>query len=433
MMRNEDSKKWTRSRKLLRSVLIAAALVAAGIGLFLGHGGNGVRQLERGKDALRRESKKEEAPRQNDQNTEKSVPEGERGGIVLSPEEKANIGLNVEEAAARSLEEIRTVNGKVRAHPDKVALVTSRVAGKAVGVHVKLGDPVRKGQDLADIQSVELEKVELELIQAENKLILAKTEFVRLKTLVEKGIAAKKELNAAENQYNAVLNEIDGLVRQLVLLGLKEEDVKKVRREKIVTTLHLRAPIAGTIVERDVVLGQTVEPNANLFRILDSSTMIVEGEAFEDILGLLKKGQTVRVTVAAYPEEFFSGKIVFIHPTVEPEKRTVHFWVEVDNSREMLKEGFFARLIVVVSEGKNVLTVPTAALMSEKGEDFVFVEKNGGFVRADVSVGTRTERYVEVKRGVKPGDRIITDGKQQVYAKYLSARRGEPVLGGHPH
>lgn len=359
--------------------------------------------------------------------------EGERAGIALSSEERANIGLKTEVAAVRVMEEVRKINGIVRPHPDKVGLVTSRVAGKAVGVHATLGDQVQKGQDLADIQSVDIEKVELELIQAENRSTLAKAELDRIKGLVEKGIAARRELIAAETQHNAALNEIEGLSRQLILLGLPEAEVTRIRRERSISTLHLPAPIGGVVVERNVTLGQTVEPNTNLFKILDPSTMIVEGEAFEDVLPLLRKGQNVRVVVTPYPREVFHGRIIFIHPTVEPEKRTVHLWVEVDNHHGMLKEGFFAQLIVVVREGSRALTIPLEALMSDQGEEFVFVEKDGGYVRADVVLGTRTDRDIEVRRGLTPGDRVVTEGKQQVYAKYLSARGGESALGGHPH
>jgi len=364
---------------------------------------------------------------------EGSAPQGVPEGITLSPEEKANIGLRTEEASVRMTEDIRKINGIIKPHPDKVALVASRVPGRAVSVHANVGDLVRKDQDLADIQSVELEKAELDLIQAENKLVLVKAELERIRNLVEKGIAARKELLSAESQHNATLNEIESLTRQLELLGMPTEEIKRIRREKIISTLHLKAPFGGTVVERTITIGQTVEPNTHLFKILDTSTMIAEGEAFEDLLPLLRVGQKVRVTVTPYPDKFFEGRIIFISPTVEPEKRTVHLWVEAQNHHGMLKEGFFAQLFVTVGERSRALTIPLDAVLSDQGEDFVFVERDGGYVRADVVLGTRTDRYAEVKRGLKPGDRVVTDGKQQLYAKYLSAKSGEPALGGHAH
>lgn len=437
MMEFEEQRR-NRRRGLLPYILGAAALaVLMGFGTYSWQQGwLGARHLEKESRVPEQEGAphaEAEAHRPTEGHEEAGISKGTTEGITLSPEEKANIGLKTEVAALRVVEEVRKINGIVKPHPDKVGLVTSRVAGRAVTVHATLGDRVQKGQDLADVQSVELEKVELDLIQAENRLALAKAELDRIKGLVEKGIAARRELIALENQHNAALNEIEGLTRQLILLGLPKEEITRLRREKTISILHLRAPLTGTVVERNVTVGQNVEPNTHLFKILDPSTMIVEGEAFEDVLPLLRKGQNVRVAVTPYPGEVFRGRIIFISPTVEPEKRTVHLWVEVDNHQGLLKEGFFAQLIVVVREGSRALMIPVEALMRDQDEDFVFVEKDGSYVRTDLVLGTRTDRSIEVRSGLKPGDRVVTEGKIQLYAKYLSARRGESALGGHAH
>ncbi|MFQ5658134.1 MAG: efflux RND transporter periplasmic adaptor subunit [Candidatus Methylomirabilales bacterium] len=355
------------------------------------------------------------------------------GSVILSPEERANIGLKTVPAEFRPVEDVRLLNGVVKPHPDQVALVTSRVAGRAVTIHVRLGDRVKKGQDLADVQSVELEKIELDLIQAENKLRLAQSDLERTRSLVEKGIAANKDLLAAENEHRAVVNQIGSLTRQLSLLGMPEAEIRKVRQEKTVATLHLHAPIAGTVVERSIILGQTIEPDRPVFKILDDSVMIVEGDAFEDTLPLLKLRQPVRVRVAAYPQQIFEGRITFISPTVDPQTRTVHVWAEIRNHHGMLKQDLFAELSVVVRGSHRTVAIPLEALINTEGEDFVFVEQGGAFVRRDLVLGARNDRYAEVKRGLRPGERVVTDGKRQLYTKHLMSRRGGVSLGGHGH
>ncbi|MCH7897378.1 MAG: efflux RND transporter periplasmic adaptor subunit [Candidatus Methylomirabilales bacterium] len=361
------------------------------------------------------------------------VKKSGEGGVSLSAEEQANIGLKTVPAELRLVEDIRLLNGVVKPHPDRVALVTSRVTGRAVAIHVKLGDHVKKGQDLADVQSVELEKVELDLIQAENKLSLAQADQERIRVLVEKGIAAKKDLLAVENEHQAVVNEIDSLARQLSLLGITEEGIKKVRREKTVATLHLHAPIAGTVVERNIILGQAIEPGQPLFKILDDSVVIVEGDAFEDTLSLLRLGQQVRVRAPAWPKQIFEGRITFISTTVDPEKRTVHVWAEISNHHGMLKQDLFVDLGVAVGGNHRTAAIPLEALISSEGEDFVFVEQGGVFVRRDLVLGARDDRYIEVKEGLRSGERVVTDGKRQLYTKYLMSRRGGAALGGHGH
>ena len=354
-------------------------------------------------------------------------------GVRLTSEERENIGLRTEIVQLQPIEDVRKLNGIVKPHPDRVAQVTSRVPGIVLSVHASLGAWVRRGEDLLDIKSVELERLELSLIQAENRLALIKLDLERVQTLVERVILARKELLALENQHREVLNEIESLTRQLIFLGLARGAIARIREEQMIATLHLPAPISGTIVERNVVLGQAIEPNAALMKIIDTSTMIVEGEAFEDILPMLRLGQKIRVVVSAYPNEVFEGRVSFIGPTVNQTKRTIPVWAEVGNPRGLLKQDLFAQVYVIVGEQRRSLTIPIEALISAEGAEFAFVERDGVYVRADLGLGTRNDRFAEVKRGLAAGDRVVTDGSRQLYAKWLAAQGGGPALGGHTH
>jgi len=354
-------------------------------------------------------------------------------GVRLTSEERENIGLRTEIVQLQPIEDVRKLNGIVKPHPDRVAHVTSRVIGTVVAFHFSVGAKIKKGEDLLHIQSVELERVELSLIQAENKLALTKVDLERAQKLVERGIVARRELLTLESQHRETMNEIESLTRQLVFFGLSPEVIARIRQEQTIAILHLPAPIGGTIVERNVVLGQAIEPNAALMKIIDTSTMIVEGEAFEDILPLLQLGQKVRVVVSAYPNEVFVGRVSFISPTVNPTKRTIPVWVEVGNPRGLLKQDLFAQVYVIVGEQRRSLTIPIEALISAEGAEFAFVERDGVYVRAGLGLGTRNDRFVEVKRGLASGDRVVTDGSRQLYAKWLAAQGGGPVLGGHTH
>src|SRR5574337_941730 len=326
-------------------------------------------------------------------------------GVRLTPEERENIGLKTEVVQLRPVEDVRKLNGIIRPHPDRVAQVTSRVSGIVLSVHAPLGAWVRRGDDLLDIKSVELERLELSLIQAENRLALTKLDLERTRQLVEREIVARKELLKLENQHRENLNEIESLTRQLNFLGLPQEAIRRIREEQTVATLHLPAPISGTIVERNVVIGQAIEPNVALMKIIDSSIMIVEGEAFEDILPVLQFGQKVRVVIAAYPDEMFEGKISFISPTVNPTKRTIPVWAEVINRRGMLKQDLFAQVYVIVGEQRRSLTIPVEALINAEGSEFTFVERGGVYLRVDLGLGTRNDRFAEVTRGLVAGDR----------------------------
>ncbi|MGH7845410.1 MAG: efflux RND transporter periplasmic adaptor subunit, partial [Candidatus Binatia bacterium] len=205
----------------------------------------------------------------------KTAKEQEGQGLKLSPEERQNVGLKTTPADLRPIENVIRVAGVVKAHPDKEAQVSSRVSGKIASLSAKVGDGVSKGQRLAEVQSAEIQKLQVELIQAENKLILTKAELDRIQRLVESKIAAQKELIAAQNQHQTVLNEIEGLTQQLVLLGLPANAVNRAPAEKTVSTFGVLSPIGGVVEERNVVLGETVEPNKVIFKIVDASTVFI--------------------------------------------------------------------------------------------------------------------------------------------------------------
>jgi len=353
--------------------------------------------------------------------------------LTLNSEQRANIGLKTVTAELRAIENVIRVAGVVKPHPDREAQVSSGVSGRIVGLFYKAGDAIQRGQRLAEVQSAGIQKLQVDLLQAENKLTLAKAELERVQSLVESKIAARKELIAAQNNYQAVLNEIEGAEKQLVLLGIPESAVKKARAEKNIATFPVVAPIAGFIAERNVVLGESVEPSKVIFKILDPSVVFVEGEAFEESLRELKTGQAVRIRLASYPEEVFTGKISRFSPTIDPQKRTLRFWVEVANPSGKLKPNLFSEMNIVVGGQGEVLAIPQEALISTEGESFVFVEEKGSFRRAAVVLGARDDRFVEVKKGLLPGDKVVTDGKQQRYTQSLIARQGGAALGGHTH
>jgi len=425
-----------RNKKIvfsLASVLLLS--VAFWLGRVTGRVGKSGETSHEKVPAVAATSHDEAAPHAHEEGKADGHDEGKEAtaGFKLSAEEKTNIGLKTVVADLRPIENVIRVAGVVKAHPDREAQVSSRVSGKIASLSARVGDGVSKGQRLAEVQSAEIQKLQVELIQAENKLVLHKAELDRVQRLVDSKIAAQKELIAAQNQHQAGLNEIEGLEKQLVLLGLSESAVKKTRAEKTIATFSIFAPISGAVEERNVVLGETVEPNKVIFKIVDPSTVFIEGSAFDEALPQLKIGQTVRIRLGSYPKELFTGKIARFSPSIDPQKRVLRLWAEVPNRAGKLKPNLFAEMDVVVGGGQEVLAIPVEALITTEGESFVFVEEKGSFRRAAVVVGARDDRYVEVKTGLLPGDRVVTDGKQQIYTKALMARQGGAALGGHGH
>ena len=355
-------------------------------------------------------------------------------GLRLNDEAAGRIGLKVVPAARRPIEQIVRATGVISPQPNREATVASRVQGKVETIYVNLGQRVEKGQRLADLQSLEMENLQVELVSASSNLTVLKKDRERVEVLVQKGIAASKELYRIESDYRKAESEVRGVQRKLALLGLSDREISDIgERGAFLSVLPVVAPIDGQIVERHVAVGETVEPNHAMFLLLDSSVVVAESDVPEDQIGRIRKGQLMRIRVSDRPDRMFEGRVGFISDVVDPQKRTVHVWAEVPNPDLQLKTGMFADMAFVVGAEQQALTIPLDAVLTEQGESFVFVQEGDRYRRVDVSLGARDDRFVEVTKGLAEGDKVVTAGNRQLYTQSLLAARGGAALGGHTH
>lgn len=341
---------------------------------------------------------------------------------------RKKIGLQEDAAESRAIEEVLTVNGMIGSHPDRTVAISARIGGKILGAWGLAGSPVEKDEKLVEIHSLELERLETDLIQAWNRLGLADADRDLVRELAARKAIALKDLLKKEMEQRQAAREVEGLQARLRLIGIAESEIEQMKStSRVTSSLVLRAPIAGVIVERNVVLGETVSPEKILFRLADLRRVLAEGEAFESQAPLLRRGLPVRITVAALPGRKFEGRITNIGAAVDPEKRTIRFLAEVENPPEApLRPNMFARMTVVIGQQLKVLAIPLDAVIGERGEEVVFVAAADGYERRPVSLGHRDDRYAEVKQGLALGERVVTTGKRQLEALYRKGAEERP-------
>ena len=241
-------------------------------------------------------------------------------------------------------------------------------------------------------------------------------------------------LEEALRNANITLSKVR---QKLQVSGLTPADIDKVvQTGQPFPIFHVTAPASGQIIKQLVTLGTTVEKSDMLFSILDTDVVWVEGEAHEDTLariqGKWQIGSEVRIRVPAYPGTIFTGKISHISDVMDPEKRTLHFWAEVNNSAHKLKPGMFAEQTVVLEKRADVLSVPLNAVFEDAGSRFVFVEFEDAYTKEEVVVGTKDDRYIEIRKGLFQGDYVVVQGQHQL----LRATADVPDAldaHGHPH
>ncbi|MGE5655282.1 MAG: efflux RND transporter periplasmic adaptor subunit [Actinomycetota bacterium] len=187
------------------------------------------------------------------------------------------------------------------------------------------------------------------------------------------------------------------------------------------------APISGTVAEREITLGESVQAaEKSLMTLLNDSRVFASANIYEKDLHQIQQGQEVRVKVAA-TNRFFTGRITFIGSVVAGETRVIPVKAELDNSEGNLKPGMFAELEILTSRTASlIVAIPTSALVEANGKQLVYVQNGNTFQPVEVAIGQTSGDLVEVKGGLFEGDSIVTQRAPQLYAQSLrSGNSGE--------
>ena len=239
-------------------------------------------------------------------------------------------------------------------------------------------------------------------------------------------LPAHGELAALSEAQADVSLRISGTVRAVYAnLGatVKKGDRLALIESRVVgnppPTVAVLAPIDGIVDARNIIVGQSVEPNSTLFHISNLARMRVVAKVYEEDLGKVRLTQPAHVKLLAYPKELFDGALTFVGPTIDEDTRTVDVWVGLDNPKGLLKPNLFARVDIVLASNKTALAIPTSAVLEAAGEKFVFVRQGDKFNRVDIETGASDDKYTEVTSGLVPGDQVVTVGAREVYTRWL--------------
>ncbi|HLO89249.1 MAG TPA: HlyD family efflux transporter periplasmic adaptor subunit, partial [Nostocaceae cyanobacterium] len=174
------------------------------------------------------------------------------------------------------------------------------------------------------------------------------------------------------------------------------------------------------VANREVTLGEAVEAaTKSLMTILNDSKVFVTANVYEKDLAQIKVGQSVRVKANGI-NSTFSGRVSVIGAAVEGETRVIPVKAELNNSRELLKQGMFADLeIITDNTATDVLAIPTSAVVEANGKQLVYIQNGNAFQPVEVTLGQTSRDLVEVKSGLFAGDLIVVQRATQLYAQSL--------------
>jgi len=305
--------------------------------------------------------------------------------------------------------------------------------GRIVRLYAGQGTRVRKGQKLADLESADIDQAEADYLKAladyENALRssaaevkLAQANYDRNKLLYEQKVTAGKNLQAAEhdlevakaageNSVNGTKAALTAARRHLLILGLNDATIDSLsKKTDLAAVFSLNSPIDGIVVERNATIGASVGTDANLFKIIDLSQVWVDANVFEKDLQRVRPGQEVRLTVPAFPQATFTGKVIFVDSVVDPETRTVKVRTEVANPDGRLKPDMFANVQIVTDLNRAAISIPQSAVLNDEGKTVVFVADGEGYKKRQVQAGIQNNDRVEIVDGLSAGDKVVVKG-----------------------
>jgi cobalt-zinc-cadmium efflux system membrane fusion protein len=283
---------------------------------------------------------------------------------------------------------------------------------------VTIGDWVKVGQPLVTLQSEEVGEAKSAFYKAKADFELARSNYDREKKLFDRGVGAQKNSLATGAEFKVAEANLNAAEKKLHVLGFSEEQVKGIAEtHQINPVITLFAPISGKIVQNNAVLGAMVDQSSEIMTILDPRLLWVDAEIYEKDIAKIRIGQSVEVSVPAYPGETFNGTICYVSDILKEDTRTITVRTEVENREYKLKPGMFATIKIYLNHLSDALVVPETAVLDDKDEKIVFIKREGKFFPQAVETGVKEKGFIEILSGLSEGDDIVTKGSYQLKSK----------------
>jgi cobalt-zinc-cadmium efflux system membrane fusion protein len=335
----------------------------------------------------------------------------EPGLVKISAERAAQAGVTVVTAGPGRIGASIELPGEVRLNADRVAHVTPRVPGVVAQVVKNLGDSVRAGEVMAAIESKELAVAKAAYLAARERVSLAQATYDREKGLWEKKISAEQDYLAAKQALAEAGIESRSAEQQLRALGLSKDGLRQLsgQSEDLFTRYEITAPIDGTVIEKRIVLGESLQAESMLYVVADLGTVWVDFSVPPQYLPSIHLGQEV-VIRSTGESPAVPGKIAYVGPTVEQDTRAALARVILPNEQGIWKPGMFVTGLAEDDAAEAPVAVPKLALQTLGGAPNVFVKTDEGFQASPVTLGRTGMTNVEVIAGLQAGQSYASAG-----------------------
>jgi len=396
-----------------RALLIAVIAIGAAA-LFWGRGFIGMADGQSGK--------KEQVA-----STEPVKPAADDQSVDLSEKQAGSIKIGP--VASRDFAILKTAVGTIDFNENLLVQVFSQYQGKIQKAFYNIGEEVKAGEVLFTIDSPDLLQAESTLLAAAGVLELQKRTLARVTNLLKSGGSAQKDVDQSTSDEQTAEGNFKAAKDAVRIFGKSDAEVEQIVSDRRVdSTLVVPSPITGRVVARNAAPGFLTQPgNAPApFTVADLSTMWMLANVIETDAPAYKLGQQVQVTVPAYPDKIFTGRVTALGAMIDPNTHRQLVRSEIDDPEHLLRSGMYASFVIRVGDAVRSLAVPAEGVVREgDGTMSVWSTKdNRHFVKRTVKTGLAQDGWTQILSGISPDETVVQDGAVFLSNKLLLGDAG---------
>jgi len=356
--------------------------------------------------------------RGNEPPAQRTPKKGDQSLILIQPPATVRDRLRTNVVSSRIVPEVVMAPGEVALDLKQVAKITSRIEGQVAKIYAQLGDRVRSGQPLVALVSLQLDQLIEEYLVAKAQADVAENSFKRTEKLLAEQIVTERRFVEERGRHLETKAHFQHIREKLLNMGLTPGELQELERGSHEESHRytLTSPISGTVVAQQVVRGQGVAPGNDLFEVVDTSRVWVFANLPIEQARKFKEGD--EGTIVPKGGESVTAPLTYLAPVADETTRTIRVRFEVANQQGRLKPREYVDVQLAIKSPPS-LAVPSSAVTMIENVRGVFVQRENGYAFVPLDTGREGGGWIEVRKGLTEGERIVTDGTLDLKAVLL--------------
>ncbi|WP_421879708.1 efflux RND transporter periplasmic adaptor subunit [Marinoscillum sp.] len=348
--------------------------------------------------------------------------------VHFSTQQFQSLRMKVDTLPLRNISSYVDANGQLEVPPQNEAAVTAVIGANIISIKVIEGDKIKKGQVLAYLNHPDLIKLQTDYINSWNQLQYIDKEYQRQKKLYDEKVGSGKEFQKTQADYQSMKGTVVGYEAQLRLLGLS---LMKIQQGEIYDQVPVSTPISGYVRHVNVKTGQYVQPQTEMFEIVNIDHIHTDLTVFEKDIHKVKEGQKVKFSIESLPGKELEATIYSVGKAFEQDPKAIHLHAEIHNKEGLLIPGMYVRGRIIIDDVR-CYALPEAAVIRDGDKYFIFTaekkdedgEVEWEFVPEEIIVGAMDNGWIEVKL-LQPLEEGTTVAWNNAYYLLAEMKKGE--------